>query len=506
MKKFILIFSTLFLLVGCDQGTDSSTPSALNVMTSENHQQDSLIQALEGVWEYSSGGGVPMRVTIVGNEISITDSADGGVFVEGAYELLDEEVDDLGTPDQELDGLFLKVNDRETWQIISYSPDEMIMDYFGNKPYQYTWIKIADHSTDLKPEQSSGQYPQNLTQLTENEIPDDIELKGELLSAKSWEDANGQNIIVVTLLGPEYSLDDNEEVLSNAEIFAAQYLKETDQYKQIWDIYDVSEDCRFDFWMGLVNEPFITDLNRDGTTESTLIYRMACRSDISPSDMKVVMMHPGDKKMILRGRTALEGRRYAIEQDSFEPNLDRIGVNELGHSLHSYGRYKQEGFYESSVFYEFARSKWLEFVLQDQFNQFYKPEKLESDLTNQSQNRDLKMLDVGGYASCFQAEIQDGQGNKIETNQEIEEVLDCHSGSTVLSPNSQYLLYGKTDPTNDYHDLKLYDFDDLSTQKLMSFNEGLDGLGCLWKEDSKAIACVWPLTNRSIQLPQKFLF
>lgn len=49
----------------------------------------------------------------------------------------------------------------------------------------------------------------------------------------------------------------------------------------------------------------VTDLDHDGHSELTCAYRMNCTTDVSPSDVKVIVLDK-DTKYILRGQAALE--------------------------------------------------------------------------------------------------------------------------------------------------------------------------------------------------------
>ena len=49
----------------------------------------------------------------------------------------------------------------------------------------------------------------------------------------------------------------------------------------------------------------VTDLNKDGVGEVWLMYIVACRSDVSPADMKIIMYQNG-QKFAMRGQTKVE--------------------------------------------------------------------------------------------------------------------------------------------------------------------------------------------------------
>jgi hypothetical protein len=213
--------------------------------------------------------------------------------------------------------------------------------------------------------------------LTQSDIPESIEIKGDLLIAKKWIDKNGENILVVSRKGPleetEYEVEFSGDE-RYAELFGVQYLKEGDNYRILWDIYDFERHCPFDLWLGLLpNSTRITDLDSNGITETTLIYKQTCRSDVSPSNMKLIM-HENDTKMGLRGLMILEMDKGRIDEN-FEPDLSKVdtsGLRDMDLYIELYGRYNNENDFKDKPkeFLEYAKSLWLDFVDKDEFLQF----------------------------------------------------------------------------------------------------------------------------------------
>ena len=213
------------------------------------------------------------------------------------------------------------------------------------------------------------------TDLTLAEIPASIKIKGDLLEAKSWTDQNGENILVVSRRGP---LEEPEskfpEIEQYAELFGEQYLKQGEEMTLLWDIYDFERNCPFDLWIGLLpNSTQVTDWDEDGITETTLIYKLGCRSDVSPSRMKL-LIHENDTKMGLRGIMVLEPESNMIDA-TFEPNfsqLDTVGFSEFERYRGILGRYENEADFQDQppVFLKHARSLWKEFMIEKDFSQF----------------------------------------------------------------------------------------------------------------------------------------
>jgi len=123
----------------------------------------------------------------------------------------------------------------------------------------------------------------------------------------------------------------------------------------------------------LPNSTQITDLDNDGITETTIAYKLTCRSDVSPSNMKLIM-HENDTKMALRGTMILEMDKGRITDD-FEYDLSKIdttGLSEYEKINESFGRFSDENDFKNkpSVFLIFAKESWKKFVDKDGFEQF----------------------------------------------------------------------------------------------------------------------------------------
>lgn len=215
-----------------------------------------------------------------------------------------------------------------------------------------------------------------LNELTINEIPKSINLNGQLLEAKRWNDTNGENLLIVTRRGPNIETGNHEafsELEKNVELFAEQYVNKDGTYRLLWKIYDFELHCPFDIWIGLLpHSTRITDLDNNGVTETTLIYSLGCQSDVSPNQMKL-LMHENSNKMGLRGFMSFASEKEKLD-NSFQPDLSKIdtsGLSETDKFLTIYGRYQNENDFSGkpTEFLLFAKSLWLEFNMQDDFQQ-----------------------------------------------------------------------------------------------------------------------------------------
>ncbi|RYZ84363.1 MAG: hypothetical protein EOP04_18150 [Proteobacteria bacterium] len=63
----------------------------------------------------------------------------------------------------------------------------------------------------------------------------------------------------------------------------------------------------------------ITDINKDGKPEIWVVYRVGCKGDVSPSEMKLIM-YEGRDKHAMRGRTRI---KYGKHQEGGEYRFDQ---------------------------------------------------------------------------------------------------------------------------------------------------------------------------------------
>lgn len=161
--------------------------------------------------------------------------------------------------------------------------------------------------------------------LSINKIPKSINYRGEVINALSFKDKTGDYIVFTTETGVYRTKSkENEMEFANAYLYAFLYLKENNQFKKIWQIQDFIEGCPTDLEATYVENTFkVTDLDNNGIAEVWLMYRIVCRSDVGPSDMKIIM-YEGSKKYAIRGENKVFlgsdnylGGEYMIDE-SFE--------------------------------------------------------------------------------------------------------------------------------------------------------------------------------------------
>jgi hypothetical protein len=146
-------------------------------------------------------------------------------------------------------------------------------------------------------------------ELAVTDIPRGADYRGRVVRAISWDDAIGSNYLLLTLVDA-YRVDgrkrngcDDESYCYSSELFGYHFVRNRSGVSRLWRIRDLIKDCSYDVTLEFVPASLeVTDLDRDGITETSFVYRLACRSDVSGAGMKL-MMHEGKKKLAIRGST-----------------------------------------------------------------------------------------------------------------------------------------------------------------------------------------------------------
>ncbi|MBI5402145.1 MAG: hypothetical protein HY959_01980 [Ignavibacteriae bacterium] len=136
-----------------------------------------------------------------------------------------------------------------------------------------------------------------------NDLPSDVKYQGSIFNGKRWSDKNGENIIILTTTKEHSSGTKgfDGEFERSKELYGYQYVKKSDGWSQLWKINDFIEKCPLDLTLEFIGGSLsVTDLNKNGIGETTFLYKMTCRGDVSPCDMKLIM-HEGETKYAIRG-------------------------------------------------------------------------------------------------------------------------------------------------------------------------------------------------------------
>lgn len=186
-----------------------------------------------------------------------------------------------------------------------------------------------------------------------NLIPNSIKFLGKIVDGTHWKDDRGEFMFFVTETGkiPTKEECETSDGCFDAEIYAFCYAMMDDSLYLLWKTVDFERNCPFDLYAGLADSSiFITDLDSNGIAECTFIYFLSCRSDVSPSRLKLIM-HEGQNKFAIRGTTQPDPTQSA---DEF------AGTMNIDQSFNS----------ADNKIKLFATKKFQEYIQKDKFRQF----------------------------------------------------------------------------------------------------------------------------------------
>lgn len=159
----------------------------------------------------------------------------------------------------------------------------------------------ASASAEAKTQESSqnkGISP--LKTLLPTDAPQYITYKGKPTAVYQFTDIEGEHLIVVSETG-EMTAASKGEDMKDMEMAVYHLLSKESKYSEVWKAQDNVKDCMFDLVLNIRPESMeITDLDKDGIAEISFVYYIACISDVSPYQMKL-LMYEGANKYALRG-------------------------------------------------------------------------------------------------------------------------------------------------------------------------------------------------------------
>ncbi|MBN1638356.1 MAG: hypothetical protein JW866_05280 [Ignavibacteriales bacterium] len=173
---------------------------------------------------------------------------------------------------------------------------------------------------------------------------------GNALEILKWTDNSGQNTLILSITKEITKRDSYGEEYFEKELYIYHYIKESNgKTKLSRKITDNIRDCPFDITLEFIkNSLTITDLDKNGYSEICVLYKLCCRSDVSPSDMKLMMLEKGNK-YALRGTMLVD----IIPQPELQEYIDEYG----------WGKYKVDPAFNSanSKLLKFAKQQWEKF-------------------------------------------------------------------------------------------------------------------------------------------------
>jgi hypothetical protein len=209
------------------------------------------------------------------------------------------------------------------------------------------------------------------TKVDAAQLPSYLKFRGKPEEIWQWKDNLGDNLLITSLVESYDDKQKNEygEEGQTAELHAFHYVKKDSTYRLLWKISDSEKACPFDITCGfLKNSTTVTDLDKDGIAETTVQYKLACRSDVSPADMKIIM-HEDSTKYSLRGLMwikASDTDQFTVTDDNANLELLPKKKDEFDQLMQSFGRYQNEKEFTGAPpeFLKYAKDQWMKHVIE----------------------------------------------------------------------------------------------------------------------------------------------
>ena len=122
-----------------------------------------------------------------------------------------------------------------------------------------------------------------------------LPFNGHFLSALSWKDKLGNNILVLSEKGA-YGNGNGRK-----ELFAYHYVKRDTAYDALWRINDFVDGFGCDLNIEIINFfPLVSDIDSNGIAETAIFYSLDARCDAVSFPAKLII-HEGANKVTIRG-------------------------------------------------------------------------------------------------------------------------------------------------------------------------------------------------------------
>jgi len=134
-------------------------------------------------------------------------------------------------------------------------------------------------------------------------------VKGSFKQGFRWNDLDGENYLILTETGtfetPGRKMRQGFDAGQDAELYAYRFVNVNGRFSPVWQVTDFVRNCPLDItaeFLPAATE--VTDLDNDGFAEAWVMYKTACRSDVSPATLKLIM-YEINQKYAMRGRTRI---------------------------------------------------------------------------------------------------------------------------------------------------------------------------------------------------------
>lgn len=163
-----------------------------------------------------------------------------------------------------------------------------------------------------------AQHRMSARNVTAKELPKQLIYQAKFKQALQWNQHDTAHYVILT----ETDLESPEGRRGprSAFIHAYHYILHGNFSQKLWEIKDGTENCEVDFHAYFLPHTFsVTDIDNDSIPEIWVMYSVACRGDISPGELKIIM-YEGKQKHAMRGRMLIN--YSASERDGGEYTFD----------------------------------------------------------------------------------------------------------------------------------------------------------------------------------------
>ncbi len=201
-----------------------------------------------------------------------------------------------------------------------------------------------------------------------SDLPSAVKVKGTIQEVWKWNDILGENFLITTYIIP--SDEKGEYVYGEKgrtdELYAYHYAGKGNNYKEVWSLKEEERECPFDITLGFIpGSVMITDLDKDNIAEIKVQYSKACRSDVSPAMMKLLIEENGASYGLQGYMWIAYSPDFKYEVTEKDVNLEKLpkAKDETDRMLRSFGRYETERDFVNAPpeFLNYARSEWLKY-------------------------------------------------------------------------------------------------------------------------------------------------
>ena len=220
-----------------------------------------------------------------------------------------------------------------------------------------TTEKVVSSADFMKPQKISMQ-----------ELPEEITVFGTFNEAWKWVDSMGENVF---LLSHEVKNDSPGDEFSDEPesgfVHTAHYLKKDDKYRSIRTSTDDEKACSFDLLCDFIPScTTITDLDNNGYAEIKYQFTKACRSDVSPASMTLVLRENGKNHILMGTRWVAyaDDMAFNITEENASLEGTRKLADEMAELERTMGKYNSEYQFSNAppAFLAFARKEWIKYA------------------------------------------------------------------------------------------------------------------------------------------------